>query len=65
MINRWVRAGRDPEVLVAYLGLHLGHSNTEDTWYYFQLAADFHHEMRSIANTTIESLFPEAHHEIR
>ena len=65
LINRWARAGRSPEVLVAYLGLHLGHSNTEDTWYYFHLATDFHPELRAIANTGIESLFPEAHHEIR
>ncbi len=65
VINRWVRAGRSPEVLVAYLSLHLGHSNTEDTWYYFHLAADFHPELRGIANTSIESMFPEAHHEIR
>ncbi|MEO8223083.1 MAG: tyrosine-type recombinase/integrase, partial [Specibacter sp.] len=65
VINRGVRAGKSPEALVAYLSLHLGHSNTEDTWYYFHLAADFHPELRSIANTSIESLFPEAHHEIR
>lgn len=65
VINRWVRAGRNPEVLVAYLSLHLGHSNTEDTWYYFHLAADFHPELRGIANTNIEALFPEARHEIR
>lgn len=65
LINRWVLAGRSPEVLVAYLSLHLGHSNTEDTWYYFHLAADFHPELRGIANANIESMFPEAHHEIR
>lgn len=65
LINRWARAGRSPEALVAYLSLHLGHSNTEDTWYYFHLAADFHPELRGIANTSIESIFPEAHHEIR
>lgn len=65
VINRGVRAGKSPEALVAFLSLHLGHSNTEDTWYYFHLAADFHPELRSIANTSIESLFPEAHHEIR
>lgn len=65
LINRWVRAGRNPEALVAYLSLHLGHSNTEDTWYYFHLAADFHPDLRGLANATIESMFPEAHHEIR
>lgn len=65
VINRGVRAGKSPEALVAYLSLHLGHSDTEDTWYYFHLAADFHPELRGIANASIESLFPEAHHEIR
>ena len=65
VINRWVRAGLNPEVLVTYLSLHLGHSNTEDTWYYFHLAADFHPELRGLANTTIESMIPEAHHEVR
>lgn len=65
VINRAVLAGQSPEALVAYLSLHLGHSNTEDTWYYFHLAAEFYPELRGIANTSIESLFPEAHHEIR
>ncbi|MDQ0277127.1 integrase [Arthrobacter silviterrae] len=65
VINRGVRAGKSPDALVAYLSLHLGHSNTEDTWYYFHLAADFHPELRSLANATIEALFPEAHHDIR
>lgn len=64
-INRWVIAGRDPEVLVAYLSLHLGHSNTEDTWYYFHLAADFHPDLRRLANTGIESNLPEASHDFR
>lgn len=62
-INRWVRAGRDPEALVAYLSLHLGHSNPADTWYYFHLAADFHPDLRRLANTSIESTLPEASHE--
>jgi len=35
VINRWVLAGRDPEALVTYLSLQLGHSNPADTWYYF------------------------------
>lgn len=64
-INRWVLAGRDPEALVAYLSLHLGHSNTEDTWYYFHLAADFHPDLRRIANAAVESDLPEASHEFR
>lgn len=65
LINRWVLVGRSPEVLVAYLSMHLGHSNSEDTWYYFHLAADFHPDLRGIANAGIESMFPEARHEIR
>ena len=59
-INRWVLAGKDPEALVAYLSPHLGHANTEDTWYYFHLAADFHVDLRRIANTSIESALLEA-----
>lgn len=59
-INRWVLAGKDPEALVAYLSLHLGHANTEDTWYYFHLAADFHVDLRRIANTGIEGSLLEA-----
>ncbi|WP_022887669.1 tyrosine-type recombinase/integrase [Glaciibacter superstes] len=59
-INRWVLAGKDPEVLVAYLSLHLGHANTVDTWYYFHLAADFHVDLRRIANTGVESALLEA-----
>ncbi|MDQ2765101.1 MAG: tyrosine-type recombinase/integrase [Pseudomonadota bacterium] len=63
-INRCARAGRDPQVLVAYLSLHLGHANTTDTWYYFHLAADFHPDLRALANTGIEALLPEAGHGI-
>lgn len=65
VINRWVLAGRDPEALVTYLSLQLGHSNTADTWYYFHLAADFHPDLRRLANTGIESTLPEASHDIR
>ncbi len=64
-INRWARAGRDPQALVMYLSLHLGHSNPQDTWYYFHLAADFHPDLRELANTGIESILPEARHAIR
>ena len=59
VINRWTRAGHDPQALVAYLSLHLGHANSEDTWYYFHLTADFHPDLRALANTTIEATFPE------
>ncbi len=64
-INRWARAGQDPEALVPYLSLHLGHANPEDTWYYFHLAADFHPDLRRLANTDVESALPEASHAIR
>lgn len=62
IINRWARAGQDPEALVPYLSLHLGHAHTEDTWYYFHLAADFHPDLRALANTGIESVLPEVSH---
>lgn len=61
-INRCARAGNDPEALLPYLSLHLGHSNPEDTWYYFHLAADFHPDLRRIANTGIEQSLPEVDH---
>lgn len=64
-INRWARTGDEPEAFLPYLSLHLGHTNPDDTWYYFHLAADFHPDLRRMANTGIESIFPEAHHEIR
>lgn len=64
-INRWARAGEDPQAHLPYLGLHLGHANPEDTWYYFHLAADFHPDLRQIANTGLESALPEASHGIR
>ena len=63
-INRWTRAGRNPEALLAYLSMHLGHTNPDDTWYYFHLAADFHPDLRGLANTAIESILPEACHGI-
>lgn len=63
-INRWTHEGRDPQALVMYLSLHLGHSSPEDTWYYFHLAADFHPDLRELANTGIESMLPEARHAI-
>ena len=61
-INRWARAGRNPEAMLAYLSIHLGHTNPDDTWYYFHLAADFHPDLRELANTGIESILPEARH---
>ena len=64
-INRCARAGHDPEALIAYLSLHLGHANIADTWYYFHLAADFHPDLRGLANTEIEPMLPEARHGIR
>lgn len=63
-INRQARAGRDPQALIAYLSLHLGHVDTADTWYYFHLAADFHPDLRAIANCGIEPVLPEAGHDI-
>lgn len=63
VINRWTRTGRNPEALVAYLSLHLGHANTQDTWYYFHLSADFHSDLRNLANTSIEDKLPEVQHE--
>ena len=64
VINRWARAGRDPEALVIYLSLHLGHTNPDDTWYYFHLAPDFHPDLRRLANTDLETTLPEASHAV-
>ncbi len=64
VINRWVLAGRDPEALVIYLSYQLGHTNPEDTWYYFHLATDFHSDLRRLASTGIEPALPEASHEL-
>lgn len=64
-INRWTSAGKDPQALVMYLSLHLGHANPADTWYYFHLAADFHPHLRKLANAGIEAALPEACHDIR
>ncbi len=64
-INRWARAGRDPEAVVTYLSLHLGHTNVTDTWYYFHLAADYHPDLRALANAEIELAFPEPSHGVR
>lgn len=59
-INRWARAGGEPEAYLPYLSLHLGHTNPDDTWYYFHLAADFHPDLRRMANTGLEDALPEA-----
>lgn len=59
-INRWARAGQDPLEQLAYLSLQLGHTSPEHTWYYFHLAADFHPDLRRLANTGIESDLAEA-----
>ena len=64
-INRLARAGQNPEALLPYLSLHLGHSNPEDTWYYFHLAADFHPDLRRLANTGIEPALPEVRDGVR
>lgn len=64
VINRWVRQGMDPQAMVMYLSMHLGHANPEDTWYYFHLAADFHPDLRALANTGLESLLVEPSHDL-
>lgn len=62
-INRWARSGAEPEAYLPYLSLHLGHTSPDDTWYYFHLAADFHPDLRAMANTGIEDILPEVGHE--
>ena len=62
VINRWARQGLDPQAMVMYLSMHLGHANPEDTWYYFHLAADFHPDLRALANTSLEPLLVEPTH---
>lgn len=64
-INRWTQDGLDPDALVTYLSMHLGHTNPEDTWYYFHLAVDFHPDLRELANTAVESILPEVSHGVR
>lgn len=64
VINRWARAGCDPQALLPQLSLYLGHTNPEDTWYYFHLATDFHPDLRALANTGIEATLPEVSHAI-
>lgn len=64
IISRWVRSGRNPEAMVGYLSMHLGHTNPEDTWYYFHLGVDFHPELRELANSAVEPILPEACHGI-
>ena len=64
-INRWARAGQDPLEHLAYLSMHLGHTSPEHTLYYFHLAADFHPDLRRLANTGIESDLAEASHALR
>jgi integrase len=59
VVNREAAAGRDPEALVPYLAAQLGHANLADTWYYFHLAADFHPQLRRMANQSVETAFPE------
>lgn len=59
-INRWARAGQDPLQRLPYLSVQLGHTSPQHTWYYFHLAADFHPDLRRLANTGIESDLPEA-----
>lgn len=59
VINRAARSGKDPMQLVAYLSQHLGHQNPEHTWYYFHLAADFHPDLRTLANSGLEAMLTE------
>ncbi|MDR3106692.1 MAG: hypothetical protein LBU05_00610, partial [Bifidobacteriaceae bacterium] len=63
-INRETLAGRGPQALVPHLAAHLGHKNLEDTWHYFHLAPDFHHDLRELANSGVEDTIAEAGHGI-
>ena len=40
LIGWWAEAGDDPNRLVPYLNIHLGHANYDDTYYYFHLVPE-------------------------
>ncbi|MDR2373739.1 MAG: tyrosine-type recombinase/integrase [Bifidobacteriaceae bacterium] len=65
VINRQVKAGRDPLALVPHLSAQLGHANLADTLYYFHLVPGFYTDLRDLANSPVEARIPEADNGVR
>lgn len=41
-MNRWLREGRDVNVMLPYLMRYMGHSDVKSTLYYFHLVPDIY-----------------------
>jgi integrase len=61
-LNRWIAAGKDPNVLLPYLSRYMGHAGMESTDYYLHLVPAFFHTFRDEVKST-ETLLPEPDYE--
>lgn len=57
-MNRWLREGKDLNVMLAYLMKYMGHQDIENTLYYFHLVPDIYDAIVTKASI-FEELLPE------
>lgn len=57
-MNRWLREGKDVNAMLPYLMKYMGHSDIENTLYYFHLVPDIYDAIVKLS-MPLESLIPE------
>ena len=57
-MNRWLKEGKDVNVMLPYLMRYMGHQDIENTLYYFHLVPDIYHEIVE-TSSSFEHLLPE------
>lgn len=57
-MNRWLKGGKDVNVMLPYLMRYMGHQDIENTLYYFHLVPDIYHTIVE-KSSLFEGLLPE------
>lgn len=61
-INRWVKEGKDVDVLLPYLMRYMGHSNLKSTCYYIHFVPEFFVTFTNLVKE-LDEILPEVHNE--
>ena len=57
-MNRWLKEGKNVNVMLPYLMRYMGHSSLEKTYYYIHLIPDYFGNY-AVATESLENLLPE------
>lgn len=58
-LYRWMREGKDLNIMLPYLSAYMGHAQLSDTYYYIHLVPGLLEEISGFAFSSAESLLPE------